>query len=76
MTYFKTTVTLTSGYHRILRLTLGDVAHFVSEFRKMQRNVFREVVSVTLGGISLCLNEISSIRFVNEYTREEFLTLA
>ena len=76
MTYYKTIVTLTNGCHKILRLTKSDVAHVVYRFRQMRSSIFRDVVNVTLNGVTLCLNEIVSCRFVNEYTRDEFLTLA
>lgn len=75
MTYFKTIVTLKSGAHKIIRLTLGEVAHVVSEFKKFRASIFSDVVEITLNGITLCMNEISSWKFINEYTREELLTI-
>lgn len=75
MTYFKTIVKLSDGCHKILRLTYAEVAHVVTEVRKFRASIFREVVNITLNGVTLCLNEVLSWRFVNEYTREELLTI-
>ena len=76
MTYYKAIVTMKNGVHKIVRLTYLQVAHVVSEVRKFNQNIFRDVVEITLNGVTLCLNEILSWRIFNEYTREEFLTLS
>ena len=75
MTYYRTVVELTNGCHKILRLTYSEVAHVVSEVNKFRRGIFNHVVEITLGGVTLCLNEILSWKFINEYTREELLTI-
>ncbi len=75
MTYFRTIVELSNGCHKILRLTRDQVAHVVYEVNKFRRSIFRDVVEITLNGITLCLNEILSWKFINEYTREELLTI-
>ena len=69
-------VTLKNGAHKILRMTRDVVAHIVSEFRKMQKNIFNDRVTVNVGGSTLLLNDVTSMRFLNEYTGEEFLTVA
>lgn len=75
MTYYRTVVELTNGCHKILRLTYSEVAHVVSEVNKFRRSIFNHVVEITLCGVTLCLNEILSWKFINEYTREELLTI-
>lgn len=75
MTYFRTIVELTNGCHKILRLSRDQVAHVVYEVNKFRKSIFREIVEITLNGITLCLNEILSWKFINEYTREELLTI-
>ena len=75
MTYYKTIVGLTNGRHKILRLQKNEVAHVVTEVRKFKNSIFREVVKITLNGCVLCLNEILSWKFINEYTGEDFLTI-
>jgi hypothetical protein len=74
MTYFKTIVTTTNG-HKILRLQKNDVAHFVSELKKFRTSIFRDVVFLTLNGVSVCLNAILAVKFINEWTGEELLAL-
>lgn len=75
MTNYRTIVGLSNGRHKIVRLDKGQVAHVVTEWRKFRRSVFREVVSLTLNGTTLCLNEILSWKFINEWTGEEFLSI-
>lgn len=75
MTNYKAVVTLTNGCHKILRMSIDQVAHVVSEFRKFQQSIFNDVVKLTVNNVTLCLNEILSIKFLNEYTRQEFLTI-
>lgn len=76
MTNYRCVVTLKNGAHKILRMTRDVVAHIVSEFRKMQKNIFNDRVTVNVGGSTLLLNDVTSMRFLNEYTGEEFLTVA
>ena len=66
---------LSNGCHKILRLSRDQVAHVVYEVNKFRRSIFRDVVEITLNGMTLCLNEILSWKFINEYTREELLTI-
>ena len=76
MTNYRCVVTLKNGAHKILRMTRDVVAHIVSEFKKMQKNIFNDRVTVNVGGSTLLLNDVTSMRFLNEYTGEEFLTVA
>lgn len=75
MTYFRTIVTMTNGLHKSLRLSRDQVAHVVYEMDRFRKSIFREVKKITLNGITLCLNEIISFKFINEYTHEELLTI-
>lgn len=75
MTNYRCIVTLRSGAHKILRMTRDVVAHVVAEFRKMQHCIFNDRVTVNVGGYTLTLNDVTSLKFMNEYTGEEFLTV-
>jgi hypothetical protein len=75
MTNYRTVVALTNGLHKIVRLDKGQIAHVVSEFRKFQRRIFDDVVELNLNGSKLCLNEIVSFKFINEWTGEELLSI-
>jgi len=74
MTYYRTIVTLTSGAHKIIRLTIGEVAHVVSEVNKFRKSIFR-TAEIVLQGTVYELSEILSWKFINEYTKEELLTI-
>lgn len=76
MTNYRTIVELSNGCHKIFRLSYEQVAHVVSEVRKFKNALFREVRYVTFSGVTLCLNEILSWKFINEYTGEEFLSIS
>lgn len=76
MTNYKCIVTLRSGAHKILRMTKDVVAHVVAEFRKMQRSIFNDKKTVNVGGYTLTLNDVTCMRFMNEWTGEEFLTVS
>lgn len=72
---YRTIVELTSGCHKIVRLSYTQVAHVVSEVNKFRRNIFSDVKTITLNGVTLCLNEIISWKFINERTGQELLTI-
>jgi len=77
MTYFKCIVTFANGRHKIIRMLREEIAHIVYKFRQMRKSLWRdEEVEVEVGGVKLCLNECLKMKFFNEYTGEEFLTLA
>lgn len=76
MTYYKTILTLKNGRHKILRLMRAEVAHVVSEVRKFRTALFRDDErELTICGVTFTLCEIISWKFINEYTREELLTI-
>lgn len=72
---YKLVVTLRNGAHKILRMSREVVAHIVSLYGKMQRDIFCTQYSVEIGGESLILNDCSRLRFLDERTGNEFLTL-
>ena len=75
MTYFRTIASLANGLHKIMRLDRSQVAHAVSEFRKSQISPFIDGHVVTFGEDSIDLKTVLSLRFVNEWTGEELLTV-
>lgn len=76
MTNYKTIVTFRNGTHMILRMTRDLVARFVTLFREMQGNPFNDLYAWNVSGDEyLLMNTISNVRFINEYTGDEFLSL-
>ena len=72
MTNYKCIVTLKNGAHRIVRITRDVMAHIVSEFRKFQKNIFRDVVLLELpADVVLVLNNVKKMLFINEWTGEK-----
>lgn len=76
MTNYKTIVTFKNGTHRIIRMTRDLVAKFVYMFREMQRNPFMDVYLWHLCDDEyMNMNVVSRVKFINEYTGEEYLSL-
>lgn len=73
MTTYKAIVTLKNGAHKIVRMTRDKVAKIVTEFRRMQKNIFSDVVLLTIGDVTLVLNDCKSFKFINEYTLEQLV---
>ena len=72
MTNYKCIVTLKNGSHKIVRMTKDVVAHVVTEFRKFQSSIFKDVVLLELANETfLVLNNIRQFVFINEYTGEK-----
>lgn len=71
MTTYKAIATKSDGSRQMVRCNKDNVAHIVSEFRKFQRNLFGEIVKISVIGIEFTLNEICGWLFINEYTREK-----
>ena len=77
MTNYKAIVTFQDGAHRILRMTRDLVAKFVTLFREMQRNPCNGMYAWNISGDEyLLMNGISNVRFINEYTGDELLSLS
>lgn len=74
---FKCIVTLKSGAHRIIRMTIDKVAKFVNLFKEQQTNVFKD--ESYLFDLSedeaLLMASVAGAKFINERTGEEFLSL-
>ena len=76
MTNYKTIVTFKNGTHRIIRMTRDLVAKFVYMFRAMQRNPFMDIYLWQLCADKyMNMNVVSRVKFINEYTGEEYLSL-
>lgn len=75
MTYFRTIASLANGLHKIMRLDRSQVAHAVSEFRKAQVSPFMDGHVLKIGEDSLDLKTVLSLKFLNEWTGEEYLTV-
>lgn len=71
MTNYKCIVTLRSGAHKLVRVTRDVMAHIVTEYRKMQRSIWRDRSVLEVNGTTLTLNDIAKMVFVNEWTGEK-----
>lgn len=77
MTNYKAIVTFQDGTHRIIRMTRDLVAKFVYMFRKMQKNPFGDIYLWPMQDDEyMNMNFITKTKFINEYTGEEYLSLA
>ena len=76
MTNYRTIVTFKNGTHKILRMTRDLVAKFVTLFREMQKSLFNDLYAWNMPGDEyLLMNRISNVKFIDEYTGDEFLSL-
>ena len=76
MTNYKTIVTCRSGTRMVLRMRRDLVAEFVYTFREMQKNPFGDLYLWPLyDNEAMNMNAVSSVKFINEYTGEEYLSL-
>lgn len=76
MTNYRTIVTFKNGTHKILRMTRDLVSKFVTLFREMQKNPFNDLYAWNMPGDEyLLMNRISNVKFIDEYTGEEYLSL-
>lgn len=74
---FKGIVTMKNGTHKVIRVAVHMVAKIVCAFRECRRCIFQETWFIVLAGNDvLDISEIKSIRFINERTCKELLTLA
>ena len=77
MTNYRTIVTFKNGTHKILRMTRDLVAKFVTLFREMQENPFNDLYAWNMPGDEyLLMNRISNVKFIDEYTGDELLSLS
>ena len=76
---FHCTVKFKNGMHKILRATIDTIASITTEFRECKKNIFAKsekwIMDIPGYGF-LNISDIAEIRFTNERTKEEFLTLA
>ena len=77
MTNYRTIVTFKNGTHKILRMTRDLAAKFVTLFREMQKNPFNDLYAWNMPGDEyLLMNRISNVKFIDEYTGDELLSLS
>ena len=77
MTNYRTIVTFKNGTHKILRMTRDLVAKFVTLFREMQKSLFNDLYAWNMPGDEyLLMNRISNVKFIDEYTGDELLSLS
>lgn len=70
MATFRTIVSLKNGGHKTERVGKDIMAHLVTEFRKMQRQLFNNRIEISVNGTYYTLNDIKSLLFINEWTGE------
>lgn len=68
-------VTMRNGSVKMIRVAYDRIAHIVSEFRKMQRSIFRDRVVLTVNGVTFTLSDVVRLVFKNERTGDELLTV-
>lgn len=74
---FKCLVTLQNGSHRILvGLSTHLVAHIVACYRTCQHSIFSEHIVVKVHDETVDVSDFRSVKFINERTGEELLSLA
>lgn len=74
---FKCIVTLSNGSHRILKsLSTHLVAHIVACYKTCKYSIFNEHLVVKVHDESVDVSDFRSIKFINERTGEELLSLA
>lgn len=76
---FKLIVTLKNGGHQIWRMSKEMMAHVISLFQKMKKEIIftdQKVYSIEMSGKKiLVLNDCSRLKFINERTGIEYLTI-
>ena len=74
---FKCIITLKSGAHRIIRMSIDKVAKFNAAIRQARYlGLLNRRYSEFLNDLELKAQEILSYRIINERTGEEFLSVA
>ena len=74
---FKAIVTLKNGSHKTLRgLTTRLVASIVGCFKCCKESLWRDHYAMNVNDETVDVSEFASIKFLNERTGEELLTLA
>lgn len=76
---FKLIVTLKNGGHQIWRMSKEMMAHVISLFQKMKKEIIftdQKVYSIEMSEKKiLVLNDCSRLKFINERTGIEYLTI-
>lgn len=76
---FKLIVTLKNGGHQIWRMSRQMMAHVISLFQKMKKEIIftdQKVYSIQMSEKkALILNDCSRLKFIDERSGVEFLTV-
>ena len=74
---FKCIITLKSGARKIIRMTIDNVAKFVTLFREQQELAFKNESYLFKFSADECLlmSAVDGARFINERTGQELLSL-
>lgn len=76
---FKLIVTLKNGGHQIWRMSRQMMAHVISLFQKMKKEIIftdQKVYRIEMSEKkALILNDCSRLKFINERTGIEYLTV-
>lgn len=74
---FKCVATTLNNTHKILRgLSVHLVAQITAGFRSNQKSPFVEKYCIDVNGETIVLSDFNSLKFINERTGEELITLA
>lgn len=73
---FRCVVTMKNGTHKIMRVTIDMVARITTAFREHQKSIFKDIDLLIVGCDVLNFLLVDRIKFINERTNEEYLTLA
>lgn len=74
MTNYRAFVTLKDGVTKILRIDKAQMAHFVTTFLKVRKFPLISDEWDEYYGTTIQYNEISNVKFKNEYTGEIVLS--
>jgi hypothetical protein len=75
---FRCIVTFKDGAHKIIRMTIDKVAHFVYLFRQQERNIFVDETCLfeMCENEWLCMSSVAGAKFINDRTDQEFLSIS
>lgn len=75
-TTYKAIITNNDGSTRIERMNYDKVAHFFHLWKVVHESLFEKIENFIISDYrSLCVNDVRSVLFINEQTRQEFLSL-
>jgi uncharacterized membrane protein affecting hemolysin expression len=72
---YKCYVTFKNGVRKFVRINYDMVARMTAAFRNFQKCIYEETWLLPVSGFILNVSEVKSMRFVNESTGLELLTV-